>query len=122
VAHLISETSAQAVICSKRTKQAIRKAAAVDHPISLIEAITHTNLKGLPSSNLPPIQPSDEVGAVILHSSGTTGLPKPIRLTNRYLLGYAACHQLAPDEAEGRINVSTLPLYHVNISHVGSAR
>ena len=57
----------------------------------------------------------DNVGAVILHSSGTTGLPKPILLTNRYLLGYATCHRLQPEESEGRLNVSTMPLYHVSI-------
>lgn len=49
---------------------------------------------------------------VILHSSGTTGFPKPIYLTKRYLLQYAACHEFPPSEEIGWINLSTLPLYH----------
>lgn len=49
---------------------------------------------------------------LILHSSGTTGLPKPIYVSHRYLLSFLNCHQLESDtEAQG-INVSTLPLYH----------
>ena len=55
--------------------------------------------------------------ALYLHSSGTTGLPKPIALAHRYPLTYAACHRLKEHEAEGRLNVSTLPLYHVGFFH-----
>ena len=51
---------------------------------------------------------------IILHSSGTTGLPKPIYLTHRYLLGYAACHEFPEDKDMSGISVSTLPLYHVS--------
>lgn len=49
---------------------------------------------------------------LILHSSGTTGLPKPIYLTNRYLLQYASCHEFSPQEHIDWSNLSTLPLYH----------
>lgn len=53
---------------------------------------------------------------LILHSSGTTGMPKPISSSHRYLLGFTACHSFAdPAHAQG-VNVSTLPLYHVCIS------
>lgn len=38
--------------------------------------------------------------------------PKPIFLTHRYLLGYAACHQFAQDEEPDWVNLSTLPMYH----------
>ncbi|KAF2258971.1 putative NRPS-like enzyme [Lojkania enalia] len=49
--------------------------------------------------------------AIILHSSGTTGFPKPIYQSHEYLVGFAACHNLKKNEAETR-NLSTLPLYH----------
>lgn len=43
------------------------------------------------------------------------GLPKPIPLAHRYLLGYAACHlfQEDDDKSIGHLNLSTLPLFHV---------
>jgi acyl-coenzyme A synthetase/AMP-(fatty) acid ligase len=53
--------------------------------------------------------------AIILHSSGTTGLPKAIYQSQEYVLGYAANHCLSPEEAQG-VNVSTLPLFHVSKS------
>lgn len=53
--------------------------------------------------------------AIILHSSGTTGLPKAIYQSQEYVLGYAANHCLSPEEASG-VNVSTLPLFHVSES------
>ena len=52
---------------------------------------------------------------LILHSSGTTGLPKPIYTSHRHLLCFTVCHDFASkEEAEG-LNVSTLPLYHVSL-------
>jgi hypothetical protein len=50
---------------------------------------------------------------LILHSSGTTGLPKPIYQSHKYLLGYTVCHQHSQYEDIGGLNLSTLPLYHV---------
>lgn len=76
----------------------------------------------------------DDINVVILHSSGTTGQftavmneghladhstgqPKLIPLTHRYILGYAGCHEFAPsmDMSQRGYNVSTLPLFHVSL-------
>lgn len=56
----------------------------------------------------------DDCNVLILHSSGTTGLPKAVRLSHRYMLGYAACHELPADKDESAsgYNLSTLPLFH----------
>ncbi|KAI0541768.1 hypothetical protein GGR58DRAFT_456119, partial [Xylaria digitata] len=49
---------------------------------------------------------------LILHSSGTTGLPKAIPQPHRYLIGYSTCHLETESEDIEGLNISTLPLYH----------
>lgn len=122
ISHLLESTSACAIIVSKRSQVTVRTA---------YEGLPQEKQKGLRLVECFPLQqllqptgpvapdglqrhiPSDRETAIILHSSGTTGLPKPIPLAHRYLLGYAACHRLGPAQCLGRRNVSTLPMYHV---------
>ena len=90
----------------------------VEQKLSLLSRTPYQSLMELARTEpvkdfTPPVSCSDQVGALILHSSGTTGLPKPILLANRYMLGYAACHRLEPEQCLNRPNVSTLPMYHV---------
>lgn len=126
VTHLLLETQAQAIICSKRMERGAKEAIQCFSPgqalPTIVSAITYgqlirllsTNNSGLGTLSSSSSLLEDLPGSIILHSSGTTGLPKPIPLTHRYLLGYATCHRLKPEEAEGRLNVSTLPFYHVS--------
>ena len=51
---------------------------------------------------------------LILHSSGTSGLPKPIPCSHRYLLGYATCHSFRSNEEAHGLTISTLPIFHVS--------
>lgn len=51
---------------------------------------------------------------LILHSSGTTGLPKPIPCSHRYFLGYATCHSFSSDEEAHGLTISTPPFFHVS--------
>lgn len=51
---------------------------------------------------------------IILHTSGTTGLPKPIHQPHKMLLGYACCHRPTHIEDVEGLNLSMLPLYHVS--------
>ncbi|CAG7993912.1 unnamed protein product [Penicillium salamii] len=48
---------------------------------------------------------------IILHSSGTSGLPKPIPCSHEYFLGYATCHTFASG-IQAALTFSTLPLFH----------
>lgn len=52
---------------------------------------------------------------LILHSSGTTGLPKPIYQSHKWLLSFATCHEFSGDEEALSLSLSTLPLYHVSL-------
>jgi acyl-CoA synthetase (AMP-forming)/AMP-acid ligase II len=123
IAHLVSETGASTILVSTRTKdtanRAISQSSGIDNcPVlatvaSYGEFLVNEGLQLRKEVGSP--RDNDSPGAVILHSSGTTGLPKPIRLSHRYLVGYAACHRLSAGEALGRLNLSTLPLYHVSI-------
>ncbi|KAL4915854.1 hypothetical protein BDW62DRAFT_203306 [Aspergillus aurantiobrunneus] len=114
--HLITQTGATSILVSKRTASPASQGT-VDSPVQLVHALPFAEF--LTPSTPTDIQPlprvpssDDKPGSLILHSSGSTGLPKPVFLTHRYVLGYAACHRLRPEESVGRVNVSTLPLYH----------
>lgn len=52
---------------------------------------------------------------IILHTSGTTGLPKPVYQPHKMLLGYAFCHRRTEAEDVEGLNLSMLPLYHVSL-------
>lgn len=57
-----------------------------------------------------------ELGAVIMHSSGATGLPKPIYQAPSYFVLYAVCHRMPEQNEPFENNVSTLPIYHISFS------
>ncbi|CEL05016.1 hypothetical protein ASPCAL06138 [Aspergillus calidoustus] len=117
VASLVERTSACAILASRRLEATAREAAhgiPIRSPLSIETLLSHP-----PQSNPTPnichphhyIDESDR-NVVILHSSGTTGLPKPIYVSHRHLLSYVNNHWLH-DEAQAQgISVSTLPLYH----------
>ncbi|KAL9599306.1 MAG: hypothetical protein Q9219_003933 [cf. Caloplaca sp. 3 TL-2023] len=124
VAHLLSKTGATVIICSSRTEAQVSdalkllqdetKTPKVMTAVPYLELMTQKVSERCLTYRDSLIKSSvdDTPNALYLHSSGTTGLPKPIALAHRYLLTYAACHRLKEHEAEGRLNVSTLPLYH----------
>ncbi|KAL8717979.1 MAG: hypothetical protein Q9225_004838 [Loekoesia sp. 1 TL-2023] len=133
VAHLLLKTSATTLVCSSRTKVQASEALSLlkneneNKVPDIVSALPYLELmkQEVPTGRMISYQNyqvnssfKDTPKALYLHSSGTTGLPKPIALAHRYLLSYAACHRLKGDEAEGRLNVSTLPLYHVREAYL----
>lgn len=126
IAHLLKATSAGAVLVSARCTRAAaeglasyeegEKVPTVHEPISYDHFLNDADPIGWASIEVPPTYNEvDEMdrNVLILHSSGTTGLPKPIYHPHKYLLGYANCHEFSPEEKVDGINCSTLPLFHV---------
>ncbi|KAI9150310.1 Adenylate-forming reductase [Paramyrothecium foliicola] len=128
VEHLLRETGSQTVLASKRTAALLEGQIDSVFNLKTVEPYT-TFLLEDPQSEQYAVKPVDGTNinrearlqksaedstrkTLILHSSGTTGFPKPILLTKRYLLGYAACHQFSEREKIDWVNLSTLPLYH----------
>lgn len=118
IRHLLEQTHAGTLLVSQRTRVVvgdIEDAVARAHTVEPYHAFLgpFNGKDGTDGGRLSvPQVDEDNCNAMILHSSGTTGLPKPIPVTDRYLLGYAACHQFGPEDEMDWINLSTLPLYH----------
>ncbi|KIK63254.1 hypothetical protein GYMLUDRAFT_197778 [Collybiopsis luxurians FD-317 M1] len=120
IAHLLQATSANTVIQDQHVARLSKEVGQQSDHIRLVNALNfedflkpnHLGHCGLP---VPPSyihRVRHELGAIIMHSSGTTGLPKPIYHAPSYLLVYAACHRMPEREKPYSYNVSTLPLYH----------
>ncbi|KAF2994038.1 putative secondary metabolism biosynthetic enzyme [Curvularia kusanoi] len=124
VRKLLDTTGSKHILVSPRLSRAAREAANISHgeaSHTVVYERQHysyflddtTAVEPSYTSVCRPYYHSDEThrDAIILHSSGTTGFPKPIYQSHEYLVGFAACHALAKSEAETR-NLSTLPLFH----------
>lgn len=122
IRHLLEQTNVGTLLVSQRTWSVVSQVGegvvsniTVAQPYQAFlqrpNGETGPDTVGSHMDSIPTVD-EDSCGALILHSSGTTGLPKPIPVAHRYLLGYAACHQFGADEEVDWINLSTLPLYH----------
>ena len=122
VAHLLHSIGIRSVFASPRlaslVKAAFSEARSPDAVELHISQPFDSNLPpGTEPFNIPLSTPEHYVSEsdrdiLILHSSGTTGLPKPIYQPHRYLLGFSQCYMHTEDEVVEALNMSTLPLYH----------
>ncbi|KAF2836625.1 acetyl-CoA synthetase-like protein [Patellaria atrata CBS 101060] len=120
ISHLLRETDTRHLLVSKRTHHVVKSSALNDINVTVVVGYSHF----MSDLNRDAEEDTDafwrggrdfdenDNKVLILHSSGTTGLPKPIRQGHRYLLGYAACHDFPVDAPPIWPNLSTLPLYH----------
>lgn len=86
--------------------------------------ISSSSSSGMRGDVSPPSQhyvSATDCDVLILHSSGTTGLPKPIYTSHRHYLSFALCHEFTNDEQMLSPTLSTSPLFHVSLrtsSHI----
>jgi acyl-CoA synthetase (AMP-forming)/AMP-acid ligase II len=121
IAHLLRETQTSTVLTSTQLARIAEEARTLflaDDNVEFIHAPTFFDLdqQRRDLSMIPHAYSDygrDDLDAIILHTSGTTGLPKPIYHAQAYILLYATCHRLPPQREPFGFNVSTLPLYHV---------
>ncbi|KAI0055302.1 acetyl-CoA synthetase-like protein [Artomyces pyxidatus] len=124
IAHLLKATSPSTILVNAQVSRSVKETLPLLSDTAsaprFLDALSyeellrpdHPDLLRLP---VPPVYSAYQYGdldAIIMHSSGTTGLPKPIYHAQAYLLIYAACHRLPEQRDPFSFNVSTLPLYH----------
>ena len=124
--HLLAKTATRAIIVSPRLKNIAEEALSIfssaePKPASHVQAVFTSFLAAQGN------QDDEDAGicktgyyigkndrnVLILHSSGTTGLPKPIYQSHMWLLSFATCHDFSTDVEALSLSLSTLPLYHV---------
>ncbi|KAA1469647.1 acetyl-CoA synthetase-like protein [Dentipellis sp. KUC8613] len=126
IAHLLKATSPSTILINAQVSRSVKDT--VDILSSDPEVATTPNFINalgyeeflradnpeLETLSLPPVYRFHHADrdAIIMHSSGTTGLPKPIYHAQAYLLVYAGCHRIPESREPSHFNVSTLPLYH----------
>lgn len=126
--HLLAKTAAYAIIVSPRLKNTAKEALSIfsttgSNPVIYTQVVFSSFLdppadwKNTEGSICKPgyyVRENDR-NVLILHSSGTTGLPKPIYQSHRWLLCFTTCHEFSGDGETLSLSLSTLPLYHVSV-------
>ena len=116
--YVLDHSDAKVVFYSEDQKDRLMTAAAqVDRDIRLIE-IDNDSESILPENDdfrgisLPEVEEEDD--ALLLYTSGTTGVPKGVILSNKNMVAggeyTALAHELTPDDRA----LCSLPLYHIN--------
>jgi acyl-CoA synthetase (AMP-forming)/AMP-acid ligase II len=110
VAHLLTDSQAKVVFTEQRYLEDLRRARRGDTPLLLLD-------RGL-DAQLAEAEPLDEFAstgedAVLMYTSGTTALPKGVRLTHEALSSFALAAGEMADGEERTSNLIAVPLYHV---------
>ncbi len=122
IAHLITETHPSTVLISAQVARAAKEAEDMllgsgGVAPKFNDAIGYMELiEGRARQPVPPKYEDFRYGdrdSLILHSSGTTGLPKAVWHAHAFILTNGTNHNLPPRPDAYPVNLSTLPLYHV---------
>jgi acyl-CoA synthetase (AMP-forming)/AMP-acid ligase II len=110
VAHLLADSQAKVVFTEQRYLEDLRRARQGETPLLLLDSEL--------AAQLAAAEPLDELAstgedAVLMYTSGTTALPKGVRLTHEALSSFALAAGEMADGEERASNLIAVPLYHV---------
>jgi long-chain acyl-CoA synthetase len=119
--HILRDSEAVAVVTTPELLPKVREAAAqapsVRHVVCVDGAdvegvvVDFASLAGAEPMPAPHDCAEDDV-AVILYTSGTTGVPKGVLLSHRNLVSMARAAHQATDLGDGHVGLAALPLSH----------
>lgn len=123
LSRMVADSGARMVVGEPDTVEALREAVAGLDPAPLLVVIeaeplpgerAHDELRALPARPVPPLQDPEKL-AVLLYTSGTSGLPRAAMLTHRALLANLdQVAQVEPPMIHGDdVVLGVLPLFHV---------
>ena len=125
--HLVAKTSAHVILASPRLQSTAKEAVSfftaeeelpdIVAPIlydSFLVLSGNTNQGERSICGLDHYINETDRSVLILHTSGTTGLPKPVYTSHKQVLSFTVCHDFRNEEEVQGLNLSTLPLYHVS--------
>ena len=118
VAHLLADSGVRLLFSETRYRDLIE----ASRPKSLEQIIylDEDYSKRRDESELSPlvVEVEDEDLAALLYTSGTTSLPKGVKLTHGALTGYIMTSNDAADGSDLGRMVLAAPLYHLSLIHI----
>ena len=121
LSHAISSSRARVVLAEESFVKPASRAASEARVLSYRDGELEDRMRRVPSRTFPRVKVGADTDFVYIFTSGTTGLPKPCRVTHaRAVLAGAGFGPLLFEMSEGDKLYSVLPLYHSSALMIGA--